>query len=539
MLIAFYAANSFSQTIARIKDLKDGFGSVITYVGEVKNGKPNGIGIALYNSDNTASYYAGYFVNGQFSGKGVLVFNHGGFISGDWKNGKVYGKGASLSKTGDFYKGDFINGEKNGNGTLVYKDNGFLTGQFKTDDYNGRCIFISSKGEILTDNIYVKSKKQGSGYQYGSDDKKLWEGEWSNGEWVREYPASYASFIKKPSFYSEKTGNQILMGGVDKSNNNVLQDTAFFFDLKMKKRYFGKYEKGFLKSGLVIRDDSTRFLGTLNDNGATGNCSFLKMNNFYDEGNYVNDLLDGSNCLSVDIKKKTVYYGSAKGGKFTGKAFFADIDKSLCVGDYVNGKFTGSGYIIRKDGSFTKGTWEDGYPVKVAVMNDGNGKAVQLNPKNFSEAFSFLNEQYKETFELLKGKLAYDDEVDDEDYAFNSGLYNLPGSLKNFAVTDFVDDTYLSLYLKTTDEKKAIAKYNELCKAVLSTTVARPGYGAVKMEGEIEDEASFEPNTVSKFHFAGDNTSNFNICVIVRKVHDDYMIFLSAGSYNLMDNWIG
>ncbi len=58
-----------AETIKRIENPKDSWGLTYTYIGEVKNGKPNGMGIAKYAPRNVLRY-AGNFANGVYSGKG-------------------------------------------------------------------------------------------------------------------------------------------------------------------------------------------------------------------------------------------------------------------------------------------------------------------------------------------------------------------------------------------------------------------------------------------------------------------------------------
>lgn len=533
----------FTQTTALLKNQKDGWGTSYTYVGEVKNNKPDGLGVAIYNN-NTAMYYVGNFANGQFSGKGTLVFTHKGFLTGNWKNGKLNGKGATLNKEKSLFVGNFFDGKKTGKGTLIYKDNGFITGEFANDQFSGRNIYISSTANNINDNIYYASKKNGTGYQYDVENKKLFEGEWSNGDWVASRTAAYRSFLKDPDFFGEKTSNQILMGIIDPVSR-LLSDSAFFYDLKKKKRYFGKYEKGFLVDGLTINDDSTRFIGHIDTKGASGYCHYLKMDDIYYEGNYTNDRLNGPNSLTIDILKGTVYYGNSIDGYFNGKGYFIDKDMALYVGDFVKGKFTGNGYRLGSEGSMIKGTFEDGYPVKVNSITDADGKAMKLNPSGMPEAITFLREQYKKGFEVIKGKIELDFEtyLDDPDYLFdyaNVGLYELPGAQRNYAVQDYVGlDAYLSLYTKTSDIDRAKAKYRELCEQMGKISVKKDRNSpAVKLESDFKDITSY--SDYSKYYFPGEGGSNdFHVCVVFLKVkEDDYRVFVTMGNEELVDYWV-
>lgn len=544
--LLFTAGFGFSQTTARLTNQKDAFGSTYTYVGEVKGNVPNGLGLAVYASDNTASYYVGYFLNGQYSGKGCIMFNNSTFLSGDWKAGKLNGKGTSLNKDGGLYIGDWVDGKKEGKGTYFYKDNSFLVGNYSADDFSGRCLFFPASGLTLTDNIYKNGKKNGSGFQYELKDKTLFEGEWSNGEWVKSAPATYTGFVKSSSFFAEKSDNQIILGGINKANKNLIHDTAFFYDLKNKKRYFGRYENGFLKSGLTIKDDTSRFLGNLTSTGAQGQGSFMRLNRFYDEGNYVDDYLTGPGCTSLDLANKTVYYGGMLKGASSGKAFFVTKNKDLFVGEYVKGKFTGTGWRIRPDGIFTKGTWEDGMVATVTTLQRGDGSVVNLKPKNLGEAISTLYEFSYTHFDPLTGvpisfsesDLSDNDEIIED---VNNGLLVLPGVTKNLSITSLLSEAYIGLSLKTSDPRKAIDKYLELCKAVQQAQVVlKKGAAPVKLEGRIKEVPAGLANVVSRFTVPGyDDTNDFNFNVILQQVSaTDYRVYIGASNSTMLSAWI-
>ena len=204
---------SYAQSVStgKIEGLKDAWGESIVYVGEIKNGKPNGLGLAIYNN-KFALRYAGYFVNGSYEGKGAILYEDGSFLSGEWKNGKLNGQGTHYSTEKDLYIGAFIDGKKNGAGTYLFKDNSFLQGSFKNDTYNGRCIYIAKDAGIISDNIYIDGKKNGQGYQYEVKDKKLFQGEWKDGDWAQSATGNYNTFLKDSRFYGEKTEKQIGQG---------------------------------------------------------------------------------------------------------------------------------------------------------------------------------------------------------------------------------------------------------------------------------------------------------------------------------------
>ena len=164
LLLIFVSATLFSQSIKKIKNLKDVWDLTYNYSGEVKDGKPNGMGVALYKSGNVIRY-AGSFVNGMYNGKGTMFFSGDAFLTGEWKNGKLNGKGTNLTATGALYVGDFANGIKSGKGILFYKDNSFISGGFLNDKMDGRCIQLWTDGSIIS-NIFYKEDKEASAFEW-------------------------------------------------------------------------------------------------------------------------------------------------------------------------------------------------------------------------------------------------------------------------------------------------------------------------------------------------------------------------------------
>ncbi len=67
------------------------------YVGEIKNGLPNGKGTLFWTD---GSYYAGEMKDGAIQGTGYIKYSDGSMLFGEWVNGEQYGYGYFL-KSGD------------------------------------------------------------------------------------------------------------------------------------------------------------------------------------------------------------------------------------------------------------------------------------------------------------------------------------------------------------------------------------------------------------------------------------------------------
>ena len=99
------------------------------YVGEIKNGKPNGQGTHTLPDGGK---YVGEWKDGEYHGQGTRTYGKGEWegdkYEGEWKNGKRHGQGTYTWSNGDKYVGEYKD-EKPWNGTYYDKD-GNIIGKF-------------------------------------------------------------------------------------------------------------------------------------------------------------------------------------------------------------------------------------------------------------------------------------------------------------------------------------------------------------------------------------------------------------------------
>ncbi len=120
-------------------------------LGEWSSGQLNGWGV--YITSNESVTYSGAWSNGINSGSfgtypgtgkilgncingfGVFIFDNGNSYTGDWREGKLEGKGLFVFKdTGDVYVGEFHNGLRNGRGTYFRGNSSILfSGEWTND----------------------------------------------------------------------------------------------------------------------------------------------------------------------------------------------------------------------------------------------------------------------------------------------------------------------------------------------------------------------------------------------------------------------
>jgi hypothetical protein len=102
------------------------------YVGEIKNGKPNGQGKWTLPNGNK---YEGEWKDGEKHGRGSYTWSNGRKYIGEWKDGKKHGQGSYTfgrgKWEGDKYVGEFKNEYRHGQGTYTSSSGRNYEGEWK------------------------------------------------------------------------------------------------------------------------------------------------------------------------------------------------------------------------------------------------------------------------------------------------------------------------------------------------------------------------------------------------------------------------
>ena len=72
-----------------------------------------------YNNINADAKYVGEIKNGLPNGQGTQTWNNGAKYVGEWKNGLRHGKGSFTFEDGERYEGSWISGDPDGHGTII------------------------------------------------------------------------------------------------------------------------------------------------------------------------------------------------------------------------------------------------------------------------------------------------------------------------------------------------------------------------------------------------------------------------------------
>jgi len=107
-------------------------GNRLHYVGQVKNKKANGLGIAILDS--------------------------GSRYEGEWQDNKRHGYGTFYWIDGEHYEGNYKDDLRSGKGTYYWTNGEKYVGQWDKDMRNGEGVFYGSDNKIITKGIWEDDK---------------------------------------------------------------------------------------------------------------------------------------------------------------------------------------------------------------------------------------------------------------------------------------------------------------------------------------------------------------------------------------------
>ncbi|MCL1911734.1 MAG: hypothetical protein FWG13_05975 [Leptospirales bacterium] len=152
--------------------------------------------------DETLTYtdgtvYVGQVKNGVPNGQGTYTWPDGKKYVGQWKDDKYHGQGTYTWPDGRKYVGQFKDGKRDGNGTMTYSRGGvvkYYAGQWKDDKYHGQ-----GTETYMDDSKYVGKWKDGGqdeGVIYTKDGEV--DGIVQNGNWIS--PKRDTEMYKKETY---------------------------------------------------------------------------------------------------------------------------------------------------------------------------------------------------------------------------------------------------------------------------------------------------------------------------------------------------
>ena len=110
------------------------------------------------SSKKNQMHYVGQVKNNKANGVGVAILNTGSRYEGEWKENNRHGEGTFYWPDGEYYVGGYLDDKRNGMGTYYWPNGEKYVGQWKNDKRNGKGVFYGNDGEVITKGIWENDK---------------------------------------------------------------------------------------------------------------------------------------------------------------------------------------------------------------------------------------------------------------------------------------------------------------------------------------------------------------------------------------------
>ncbi|WP_422351595.1 hypothetical protein [Flagellimonas sp.] len=116
--------------------------------------KASGEYLTFTNSKGSLMHYVGQVKDGKANGYGVAILNTGSRYVGEWKDNQRHGEGAFYWPDGQHYTGSYVNDKRSGKGTYHWPNGEKFVGLWKDDERMGEGAFYGEKGDIVASGVW-------------------------------------------------------------------------------------------------------------------------------------------------------------------------------------------------------------------------------------------------------------------------------------------------------------------------------------------------------------------------------------------------
>lgn len=134
----------------------------INYLKKQLNNKSFGEYLKFTNSKGSQMHYVGQVKNGKANGYGVALLNTGSRYEGQWKDNMRHGVGTYYWSDGQYYVGEYKNDKRNGQGTYYWPNGERYAGQWEDDERDGKGVFYGKDGQVIADGTWEDDKLEES-----------------------------------------------------------------------------------------------------------------------------------------------------------------------------------------------------------------------------------------------------------------------------------------------------------------------------------------------------------------------------------------
>ncbi|WP_420399722.1 hypothetical protein [Flagellimonas sp.] len=116
--------------------------------------KSSGEYLTFTNSKGSLMHYVGQVKDGKANGYGVAILNTGSRYVGEWKDNQRHGEGSFYWADGQHYTGSYVNDKRSGKGTYHWPNGEKFVGLWKDDERMGEGAFYGKKGDIVASGVW-------------------------------------------------------------------------------------------------------------------------------------------------------------------------------------------------------------------------------------------------------------------------------------------------------------------------------------------------------------------------------------------------
>lgn len=143
--------DSLSFVLAKVK-------AQLNRVKKQQQKKSYGEYLTFTNRKKHKVHYVGQVKNDKANGYGIAFFDTGSRYEGEWKENLRHGEGAFYWTDGQSYEGQYLNDRRNGKGTYSWPNGERYIGQWKDDQRNGAGVFYGKNNKIITEGVWKNDK---------------------------------------------------------------------------------------------------------------------------------------------------------------------------------------------------------------------------------------------------------------------------------------------------------------------------------------------------------------------------------------------
>lgn len=116
--------------------------------------KSSGTYLTIKSSKGNTMHYVGEVKNGKAHGQGIAILNTGSRYVGEWKDNMRHGQGAFYWPDGEHYNGSYVNDRRSGKGSYFWPSGEKFTGEWENDQRNGQGTFYGPEGDVVAKGMW-------------------------------------------------------------------------------------------------------------------------------------------------------------------------------------------------------------------------------------------------------------------------------------------------------------------------------------------------------------------------------------------------